>query len=396
MTGSTCWPQILRSTCGSEDAQSRGETYKRHLRATYDWLLRSIRPGGGSSAYYTPFLGWSRPYPETTGYLIPTVLDVAAFLRDPSGPGRGVALGEWLLSIQQRRGFWFGGHHPPRESRPSVFNSAQILKGLVRLYRETGERRWLEAAYRGAIWLADGVDESGFFRDGNYHRGFNPGYYTQVAWPMLEVWSVTDEAVIRDAATRVLDRILGTRNVNGTFSGWGFMPEAPAYTHTIGYVLRGLLESARLLDRWEQYAVPAAATLFALRARSAYAHGRLAGAYDDRWRAQSTYTCLTGNAQIALCFLILCEGEGDPRWREAALALLDRTIRPQLLATPLGGLRGAVAGSDPLWGGYLPLRYPNWAAKYLCDALLRALRVRSRTTPEASARDDRLARDLST
>jgi len=376
-------------------ARSREETYDRHLRATYGWLLRSIRPGSGSSAFFSPLLGWSLPYPETTGYIIPTLLDTGTFIGDSSAPARAVALGEWLLSIQQQPGCWFGGHHPPRELRPSVFNSAQILKGLVRLHLETGDERWLEAAYRGATWLAGGVDESGFFRDGNYHRGFNPGYYTQVAWPMLEVWRLTQEPMIRDAAVRVLDRILGTRNVNGTFAAWGFTPEAPAYTHTIGYLLRGLIESARILDRWERYGKPAAATLMALRARSACAHGRLAGAYDERWEAQSSYSCLTGNAQIALCFLILCERDGDARWREAAFALLDRTVRTQLLAVPLGGLRGAVAGSNPPWGGYLPLRYPNWAAKYLCDALLRALRLPSRTMLEASL-DDRLAPDLET
>jgi hypothetical protein len=36
----------------------------------------------------------------------------------------------------------------------------------------------------------------------------------------------------------------------------------------------------------------------------------------------------------------------------------------------VGGLRGAVAGSAPLWGDYMRMRYPNWAAKYHCDALM--------------------------
>jgi len=33
-------------------------------------------------------------------------------------------------------------------------------------------------------------------------------------------------------------------------------------------------------------------------------------------------------------------------------------------------VRGAIAGSYPLWGRYLRWRYPNWAAKFFLDALL--------------------------
>src|SRR2546429_684052 len=49
------------------------ETYERHLAATAGWLLKSIDHGkGGSCAYFWLPGGWSRPYPETSGYLIPT------------------------------------------------------------------------------------------------------------------------------------------------------------------------------------------------------------------------------------------------------------------------------------------------------------------------------------
>ena len=32
--------------------------------------------------------------------------------------------------------------------------------------------------------------------------------------------------------------------------------------------------------------------------------------------------------------------------------------------------RGGIKGSHPIWGGYDPFRYPNWAAKFFVDALL--------------------------
>ena len=47
----------------------------------------------------------------------------------------------------------------------------------------------------------------------------------------------------------------------------------------------------------------------------------------------------------------------------------------QELIARLGGKhllypRGAVLGSKPFWGAYMPLKAPNWAAKFALDALL--------------------------
>lgn len=49
--------------------------YKHHLSATMGWLERSlVKDRGGSAAYFIPGIGWSKAYPETTGYIIPTLL----------------------------------------------------------------------------------------------------------------------------------------------------------------------------------------------------------------------------------------------------------------------------------------------------------------------------------
>ena len=48
-----------------------------YLGATAAWLLRSIDNGeGGWCAYFSPATGWSNPYPETTGYLIPMLIEL--------------------------------------------------------------------------------------------------------------------------------------------------------------------------------------------------------------------------------------------------------------------------------------------------------------------------------
>lgn len=345
--------------------------YERALEATVDWLLRSIEHGrGGSCAYFGIWGRWSKPYPETTGYIIPTLLEYARYSGAEEAHTAALTLGEWLLGLQSDEGYWKGGMHPPRRSGPSIFNSAQILIGLCALYRETKDDRWRGAARKGALWLSQGVGEDGQWREGNYRQGFNPSYYTRVAWPMLEVWALTQDSRIRGAAERVLGAILARRQDNGVFSGWSFDPEKPAFTHTIAYTLRGLLESARLLGDWETYGRPAEAALERLFRQAELNRGRLAGAFFEDWKKDARYTCLTGNAQTAICLLKLEEKRADLRLVNAACKLVDEVCGAQAIEHPIPGFRGAVAGSSPVWGRYMMLRYPNWAAKFHADALM--------------------------
>jgi hypothetical protein len=53
-----------------------------------------------------------------------------------------------------------------------------------------------------------------------------------------------------------------------------------------------------------------------------------------------------------------------------AIALLQSAQRMRARPRPL---YGAVAGSRPMYGLYLPFRYPNWAAKFTADAYLARL-----------------------
>jgi hypothetical protein len=355
----------------ASDAPSRLERYRAHLDATAGWLEASIAHGrGGSAAHWSPLGGWSRPYPETTGYLITTLLAL-----HPRLPARGLLerareVGGWLLSIQNAEGSWNGGLHPARRPKPSVFNTGQIVSGLVDLHRGTREARWLEAALRGARWLADGVGPDGLWQAGDYRSAETPSYYTYVAWPMLEAAREAGEPGVEAAARRVLERILARVRPNGAIERWGFGEDGRAFTHTIAYTLRGLLESARVLGAWQEVGAPAVPALRRLAEESERAGGALPGAFDLAWSPTARYVCLTGNAQTAVNLLLLEERAPDPRLVEAAAALVDRVCRSQRLRAPLRGLRGGVAGSSPPWGRYMTLRWPNWAAKFHADALL--------------------------
>lgn len=347
------------------------------LDAAAEWLDRSIQHGrGGSCAYYVPLLGWSKPYPETTGYLIPTLLRIPRWVRNSERiRSRAEPLGHWLLEIQHPEGWWAGGLHPPKRLEPSVFNTAQIVLGLTSLHEETGDDEWLRAARRAGEWLVRTAEPGGIWRTGAYVEGFQPSYYTRVAWPLLELdLALGGDSSFGDVAREVLDRHGSDTRPDGMIAGWGFEPGEPAFTHTIAYTIRGFIEAGRLdgSPRYDSIVDRAIDTLFR---KSELSGGRLPGAYGNGWNATMQAICLTGNCQIAICLLRWHRRRADLRLVNAAAKLLDVVISRQKLRHPLAGVRGGVAGSSPVWGQYLRWRYPNWAAKFLVDAIVDLLAV---------------------
>ena len=107
------------------------------------WLIHSINRGvnRGSGTYYH-HSGWTSAYPETTGYIIDTLLRYSTESNFPwvrEARSAAQEAGQWLLSIQHEDGGWPGGY--VHQQRPSVvFNTGQILRGLLPLYRTTGDR----------------------------------------------------------------------------------------------------------------------------------------------------------------------------------------------------------------------------------------------------------------
>ena len=83
-----------------------------HLRATIHWLENAIENGkGGVSSHYSLLKGkWLNPFPETTGYIIPTIFDYHSHTKeqkyfDLAGSWQGAPLVRPdQLDIEQREG----------------------------------------------------------------------------------------------------------------------------------------------------------------------------------------------------------------------------------------------------------------------------------------------------
>ena len=80
-----------------------------HLDTAMLWLrdAQAAVPGG-VSARYDLARGWQPAYPETSGYIIGTLLHHADVTGRPGGVARARAIGDWLLGIQDPTGFVAG------------------------------------------------------------------------------------------------------------------------------------------------------------------------------------------------------------------------------------------------------------------------------------------------
>jgi hypothetical protein len=94
------------------------------------------------------------------------------------------------------------------------------------------------------------------------------------------------------------------------------------------------------------------------------------GTFNEAWKSKDTYSCLTGNVQIAIIWLKLFEINGDARFVNSALKIIDQVKAVQVVEGGDPGVRGGIPGSFPIWGHYQRYSYPNWAAKFFADAVM--------------------------
>ncbi len=116
---------------------------------------------GGFVGRYNLRSGWSSSYPETTGYIIPTLLRLADTLGDDDYFKRAERAIEFLLSVQLPSGAFPGAEIAENRTNPSPFNTGQIMHGLQAWTKRTGDERCRTALFRAGRWLCEIQDPSG-------------------------------------------------------------------------------------------------------------------------------------------------------------------------------------------------------------------------------------------
>lgn len=345
------------------------------IKACGDWLVRaqdfSASADGGVARDYSLLRGWATSYPETTGYIIPTMLTLAEHLGDSEFLERARRMLDWCVAIQLPGGGFQGGRIDAQPVVPVTFNTGQILLGLAAGVKAFGET-YSKSMHAAARWLRDSQDSDGAWRrhPTPFAQPGDKAYETHVSWGLFEAERVAPGHGYGDAGLRQVDWALTRQAANGWVADCCLSdPQAPL-THTLGYFLRGVVEAHRLSGdpRYLDAARQTAEGLFSAQR----ADGALPGCLDAHWQPRASWSCLTGNVQIADSWFYLAKQLDDPRLigaARAANAFVRRTIR---LDGPAYA-RGGVKGSFPVDGAYGQYEYLNWAAKFTVDANLTEL-----------------------
>jgi uncharacterized protein YyaL (SSP411 family) len=353
---------------------------QRHLHNAIGWIKRAQDAGktGGVAWGYRmrrPIrtdlpLGWIGPYPETTGYIISTMLRYADLYDDRESRERAGRMTEWELAIQMPDGGIQGGIYGAQPVVSSTFVTGQVLFGLVDMYRLEQDARLGEAIRRAGEWLLSCLDESGRFVRG-YSNFCAPGakaYETRTGLALMRAGDALDRRDFLDAAIRMAEYGMSCQQPNGWFRENDLSDHSRALTHTIGYVLEGLhglgLRFARkdflsAVDRTLDAMLPLIES-----------SGFLAGRWHSDWTPAVHSACLTGSAQLAGVYLRRYRDTNRSEYRQAGEQLLGFVCFTQDLRIGSPGVDGAIRGSYPVSGEYGQWCVLNWATKFFSDSMM--------------------------
>jgi len=347
----------------------------RRQHAAVQWIVAAQDAvGSGVSLGYFPCdktSTWHPSYPETTGYIISTLLRYTARYNVEDIRKRALDMAVWEANIQMPNGAVQGGPFVPgTEQTPCAFNTGMVLDGWCSAYEVTKDSQLFDAARRAANFLVGDLDHDGYFRtNGQFVSAAKIKTYNCLcAWSMYRFGELAQEPDYQVEAIRVVEAALRQQHKNGWFANNCLTrPEAPLL-HTIGYTLQGILEVGILANREDFIRAVRLGVepLLANISADGFLHGRF---YSD-WKPASFCCCLTGSAQLAVVCYRLHQHTAEPVYRYFADVLVSFLKHQQQLDSECTQINGALAGSFPIFGEYMTGSYPNWATKYFLDALL--------------------------
>jgi len=342
-----------------------------HIKMASDWLLKAQNNGqdnGYSRGFYLYKGGWDKSYIETTGYIIPTLLDVFNYSNDIKYKKSVLQAGSWLLNIQKDNGAFTDIDNDIE----LVFDTGQVLYGLIAIYELDDIDLELKKQYEIAIikastWLCDVQDEDGSWTKFGFN-GIGHSYYSRVSSILYKAGVLLNKQQFKNSAEKNIDWVLSYQNENSFFDKLKFTDNEDSLLHTIVYVLEGLYDYYLLTDDKN---VLKALLNNANKFKEINIHRDLllCSQYDDDFNCINNERCITGLAQWSNISFKLYELTNDVDYLHIAQKTLYYLKSKQFKTNDK--LKGSLPGSVPFWGTYASYSAINWGVKFYIDALLK-------------------------
>ena len=341
-----------------------------HLTASVEWLKRAQDAGEDRGVSYGVRFGsdFDASYPETTGYICRTFVQLSRFLGQTELLNRAIQMGQWEVEIQMPEGAVMGGIFN-RNPTPAVFNTGMVLLGWNALISALGPDRFASPACRAADWLVRMQEPDGNWIRGNSEFANSTTVYNvKAAWGLCETGVILDRKTYVEAALRNAESCAARQFANGWYPDCCLSDSERPLLHTIAYVMQGLLEIGKLTGRSDLIAAArktADAELAILRE-----DGFLPGRQYASFHGAVDWCCLTGSAQTSVVWSSFYDLTSDDKYRIAAGKVNRYLMAHHDIQNADLRLRGGVPGAWPVWGDYGALTILNWATKYMVDALV--------------------------
>lgn len=378
-------PAIYRAAAarlrwGSLKLQPSPYSLKEHIEGLVDWIMRAQKAtpdGGVSESYHIKYGKWQPSYPETTGYIICSMIHAANAGYGNKETVRESArlMGEWLADVQLPDGSFQGGNIAVKDPKPAMFNTGQILKGLGDLIREgldtTGRLR--KSADRAAEWMVAMQDPDGAWRKGLSVLANSPvrAYNIRAAWGLARYGKIVGNDKFVQAGIRNGEWLRSVQSADGWFQYMNFNVGIDPLLHTVAYTINGLMELGALTGR-DDFVKACRIPAGLVADLQNPDHGGVPGQIAPGYKAAVDWYNTTATAQMGIIWFRMSQITSESYWADYGRRANDfcRSIHSVELHSPDDHVRGGLIGCWPVHAGYGAYWYMNWTQKFFLDSLL--------------------------
>lgn len=330
-----------------------------HINNAVKWLLNSQINGYRHSFHFV--YGWQKEYPETTGYIIPSLLEVYKKTKDEEIYNSVKKAVKWLKEIQNS-----DGSFNDLQGNKQIFDTGQILIGFNYIYENFPEFDIKDNLIKAIEWLVLVQNEDGSFTKFSYNN-LPHTYYSRVGAAILKSGFLLDDKSIKESGIKNIEWVMSNQLENGFFKYSSFANYDP-FLHTMVYILEGLLDAYDLLkdENILKSILKFSDTLLEVSKRDNILYSQ----YNEEYIATNKEYCMTGLSQWAgVCFRLYKITKKE-EYKEDGIKTLNFVKSKQIISSNKN-LNGGISGSIPLNGKYMKYSIPNWGVKFFIDALMK-------------------------